>query len=92
AILEPELKIPQTDYPDASETEYDYSSVKIEEQEANPPYTAKISKNVTIAPSPLWMQTKMMNAGIRPHDNVVDITNFVLLEYGQPLHEFDYDR
>ncbi|MEC5228518.1 phenylalanine--tRNA ligase subunit beta [Bacillus inaquosorum] len=92
AILDTEVKLPQTDYPAASEQASDYIAVKVEDQEANPLYTAKIIKNVTIAPSPLWMQTKLMNAGIRPHNNVVDITNFVLLEYGQPLHAFDYDR
>ncbi|MCY9197297.1 phenylalanine--tRNA ligase subunit beta [Bacillus atrophaeus] len=92
AILEAEVKLPQTDYAEGAEKAADYISVKIEDHEANPLYTAKIIKNVKIAPSPLWMQTKLMNAGIRPHNNVVDITNFVLLEYGQPLHAFDYDR
>ncbi|MCY9109561.1 phenylalanine--tRNA ligase subunit beta [Bacillus atrophaeus] len=92
AILEAEVKLPQTDYTEGADKAADYISVKIEDQEANPLYTAKIIKNVKIAPSPLWMQTKLMNAGIRPHNNVVDITNFVLLEYGQPLHAFDYDR
>ncbi|MCG8396719.1 phenylalanine--tRNA ligase subunit beta [Bacillus atrophaeus] len=92
AILEAEVKLPKTDYTEGADKAADYISVKIEDQEANPLYTAKIIKNVKIAPSPLWMQTKLMNAGIRPHNNVVDITNFVLLEYGQPLHAFDYDR
>jgi len=92
AILGRDVKWPETDKEETSEKASDYISVKVEAPEDNPLYIAKVVKNVKIGPSPLWMQTRLMNAGIRPHNNVVDITNYILLEYGQPLHAFDYDR
>ncbi|NRD76061.1 phenylalanine--tRNA ligase subunit beta [Bacillus sp. BRMEA1] len=92
AILGREVKFPETDLELIAEKATDYVKIVIEAKEDNPLYSAKIIKNVKIGPSPLWMQTRLMNAGIRPHNNVVDITNYVLLEYGQPLHAFDYDR
>ncbi|WP_226526276.1 phenylalanine--tRNA ligase subunit beta [Metabacillus niabensis] len=92
AILGREVKYPEISYQNSSEKASDVVDVKVDAPEDNPLYIAKVIKNVTIAPSPLWMQTRLMAAGIRPHNNVVDITNFVLLEYGQPLHAFDYDR
>ncbi|MBP1083301.1 phenylalanine--tRNA ligase subunit beta [Bacillus capparidis] len=91
AILDREVNLPEALYENSSEKASDYISVKVEDPSANPLYTAKVIKNVKIGPSPLWMQTKLMNAGIRPHNNVVDVTNFCMLEYGQPLHAFDYD-
>lgn len=77
---------------DSSVKAADYIQVEVENSVDVPSYNMRIIKDVKIAESPLWMQTKLMNAGIRPINNVVDITNYILLEYGQPLHAFDYDR
>lgn len=92
AILDREVKLPQPKVNPIGEKASDYIKVTVEAPEDNPLYVAKVIKNVKIGPSPLWMQGRLMAAGIRPHNNVVDITNYVLLEYGQPLHAFDYDR
>ncbi|MBO0782693.1 MAG: phenylalanine--tRNA ligase subunit beta, partial [Ktedonobacteraceae bacterium] len=68
-----------------------YANVEIEAPELCNRYTAMIIKNVQIGPSPQWMQERLREAGMRPINNVVDITNYVMLEWGQPLHAFDYD-
>ncbi len=92
AILGKNVKLPEVKQESSSEKASDYISVRVENTKECPLYTAKMIKNVKIAPSPLWMQMRLMASGIRPHNNVVDITNYILLEFGQPLHAFDYDR
>ena len=64
--------------------------VIIEDGELCPRYTARMVRNVKIAPSPEWMRERIRNAGMRPINNIVDITNYVMLEYGQPMHAFDF--
>lgn len=66
-------------------------SIDIREPDLNPRFTAMLIQNVTIAPSPYWMQRRLRMAGMRPISNIVDVTNYVMLETGQPLHAFDYD-
>jgi phenylalanyl-tRNA synthetase beta chain len=76
-----------------AENEEDISgltSVSIQDPDLCPRYTARIIKNVFVKPSPLWMRMRLEGAGFRPISNVVDVTNFVMLEMGQPLHAFDY--
>ncbi len=67
-----------------------YLSVGIEAPDLCYRYAARVVKNVKIAPSPLWMRRRLRAAGVRPINNIVDITNYVMLEYGQPMHAFDY--
>lgn len=67
-----------------------YIRVDIEAPDLCPRYCAKVVKNVKIEPSPLWMRMRLRAAGVRPINNIVDITNYVMLEYGQPMHAFDY--
>ena len=69
----------------------DYISVEIKDADLCSRYCARIVKNVKIAPSPKWMQRRLASNGIRPINNLVDITNYVMLEYGQPMHAFDYN-
>ena len=68
----------------------DLAKIVIEEPALCPRYTARMVKNVKIAPSPAWMRERLRNAGMRPINNLVDITNYVMLEYGQPMHAFDF--
>ncbi len=67
----------------------EYISVEVQDKELCPRYCARVCKNIKIAPSPKWMQRRLAASGIRPINNLVDITNYVMEEYGQPMHAFD---
>ena len=68
----------------------DLARIDIADKDLCARYTAKMVKNVKIAPSPAWMRERLRNSGVRPINNIVDITNYVMLEYGQPMHAFDF--
>ncbi|MFH2036421.1 MAG: phenylalanine--tRNA ligase subunit beta, partial [Candidatus Zixiibacteriota bacterium] len=86
-IKRPEIKIVERDEPADK-----YIKISTEDIDACPRYAARLIKNVKIEPSPWWIKRKLILSGIRPISNVVDITNLVMLEFGHPLHAFDYDK
>ncbi|MCB0186079.1 MAG: phenylalanine--tRNA ligase subunit beta, partial [Caldilineaceae bacterium] len=92
ALTNAPLHLPTTEWqPSGDDVAADYVAVEIADPELCNRYTAVLIKDVTIGPSPAWMQQRLTQAGMRPINNIVDITNYIMLEWGQPLHAFDYD-
>ena len=92
AIQDGELQLPATDIRDAGRDIDGLTSVAIEAPDLCPRYTARVCVDVAVGPSPFWLQDRLMSVGLKPINNIVDITNFVMMETGQPLHAFDLDR
>ncbi|RLA86142.1 MAG: phenylalanine--tRNA ligase subunit beta [Deltaproteobacteria bacterium] len=86
------LRVPSPEFPEEGPPAEEMVEVRIEAPELCPRYSARYLWDVKVGPSPLWMRLRLERAGIRAINNVVDITNYVMLELGQPLHAFDYDR
>lgn len=91
ATFHKDLVLPEIPETGNDEDVSDYISVDVKDPDLCPRYTARVVKNVKIGPSPKWMQRCLASQGIRPINNIVDITNFVMAEYGQPMHSYDYD-
>lgn len=92
AIFNTELKLPNPQLDNIADSIEDKVFIKINEPELCRRYVAKLLTNVKIFPSPAWMQERLIAAGVRPINNVVDVTNYVMMELGQPLHAFDYSK
>ena len=92
ALYDKELLLPQISLKESSHKIKDFASIEIKDKVNCPRYTAKVVRNITITESPEWLKNKLKKIGLRPINNVVDVTNYVMHEVGQPLHAFDLDR
>lgn len=93
AIYDRKVNFPTKELVEAEDASIEeFISVKVEDQKEVPTYRMRVIKDVEIKESPMWLQALLMNSGIRPINNVVDVTNYVLLLFGQPQHAFDYDK
>ena len=90
ATLNNPLTMPETSYTESEKQTKDIVSVQVDAPDLCPRYMAKIVYDIKIEPSPKWMQQALVAAGVRPISNIVDITNYVMLELGQPMHAFDF--
>jgi phenylalanyl-tRNA synthetase beta chain len=86
------LRYPETKISDETNEITSLTSVHIENADACPRYSARMIIDIKVGPSPFWLQDRLLSVGLRPINNIVDITNFVMMETGQPLHAFDFDR
>lgn len=92
AIFQRKLKLPEVSIPKSEKNINDFASIEIVDTENCPRYSAKVLLNVEIKESPDWLKRSLKAIGLRPINNIVDVTNFVLHEIGQPLHAFDLDK
>ena len=92
ALYDLRLTLPDAGVPESGREAAEHATVTIEDERGCPRYLARVIEGIGIGPSPWWMQQRLLTAGMRPISNVVDVTNYVLLERGHPLHAFDLDR
>ncbi len=92
AALDTTFKAPKTDVTEAGGDIHDEVKVRVEAPDLCPRYAARVIRNVRVAPSPLWLRKYLHAAGLRSINNIVDITNFVMIEYGHPMHAFDLSK
>ncbi|MCF7885286.1 MAG: phenylalanine--tRNA ligase subunit beta [Candidatus Marinimicrobia bacterium] len=91
-LTESELNLPEVSFQETGPDINNYTTINIHNPDGCPRYAARIIHNVKIKESPQWLQDRLKSIGLRPINNIVDAANFVLMETGQPLHTFDYDR
>ena len=92
AVLGTDMHLPKVEITETAEKVEDLAKISVIDKDLCPRYTGRVIKNIKKGQSPYWMQHYLQTAGLRPISNVVDVSNFVMLEMGQPLHTFDYDK